>query len=392
MYSNLNRILLLSLALTVGVPYSGISDINRPSKFISSKKISELEHSTIANFISAFGQSRLSMLKYGVNSYRVVYETRWKGETIHASGLVLIPAGIKSPAPIISIQHGTTFSNGEVPSSGSYTGMELIASAGFIVVMPDYLGYGSSSQIFHPYYDKHYSAQTVIDMINSSKEFLRKEKIEYNDKLFMAGYSEGGYVTLAAAEAIERNPSSDLKLSGVAVGAGGYDMMEMLKDVSSNDFYSYPAYLAFVIMSYDKTYDWNRSADYYFSSRYADVVKRSLTSGRSGWSINSQLTSDLSKLFASDFYARVKKADGEPELKAALKRNTITGWKTSTPIRLYHGTADEIIPYSNSETTLDSFHQAGSSHVTLTRIERGTHSSSLVPMLQNFLPWLNSLN
>lgn len=258
--------------------------------------------------------------------------------------------------------------------------------------MPDYLGYGSSSQIFHPYYDKDYSAQTVIDMITSSKEFLRKEKIEYNDKLFMAGYSEGGYVTLAAAEAIEKNPSSGLKISGIAAGAGGYDMMRMLKDVSSNDYYSYPAYLAFVIMSYDRTYDWNKSAEYYFSARYADVVTRSLTGGRSGWSINSQLTNDLSKLFASDFYSRLKKAEGEPELKAALKRNTISGWKTSTPIRLYHGTADEIIPYSNSEATLDSFRRAGSTHVTLTPIERGTHSSSLMQMLQLFLPWLASLS
>lgn len=127
----------MSLALTVGVPHEGISDIKRPSKFISSKKLSELEHSTITNFVSAFGQSRLSsMLKYGVKSYRVIYETTWKGNVIHASGLVLVPTGIKTPAPIISIQHGTTFSNSEVPSAGGYTGMELFALQDTLCLCP----------------------------------------------------------------------------------------------------------------------------------------------------------------------------------------------------------------------------------------------------------------
>lgn len=392
MFNRLNRILLLSIALAVGVPHHAISDIWRPSKFISSKKLSELEHSTITGFVSAFGQPRLTgMLKYGVKSYRIVYETNWKGATIQASGLVLIPTGLSNAAPMISVQHGTTFSKNEVPSAGGYTGMELFASAGYIVVMPDYLGYGSSSQVFHPYYDKKYSALTVIDMITSSQEFLRKESIAYSEKLFLAGYSEGGYVTLAAAEAIEQNSSYGLKLSGIAAGAGGYDMMHMLEGVTADNYYTYPAYLAFVLMSYDKTYDWNKSAAYYFAPKYAEVIKRSMTGTQSGWSINSQLTRDMHKLFAGGFYSNLQKPEGEADLKAALRRNTIMGWRTTTPIRLYHGTADEIIPYSNSEVTLKSFHKVGSTQVTLTPIEHGSHSSSLIPMLQHFIPWFNSL-
>ena len=388
---NINRILFLITALTMGVPHLGMSDV-KPSSLISSTKISELPFSTISSFVGVLGQPQLAgLLKYGVRSYRIVYETNWKNTSVKASGLVLVPIGIEGPAPIISVQHGTTFSKDDIPSAGDYTGMELFASAGFIVVMPDYLGYGTSSEIFHPYYDKYYSAQTVIDMITSSKEFLQKEKVAYNTKLFLAGYSEGGFVTMAAAEEIERNPKHELDLSGVAAGAGGYDLMHMLQGVSTKDYYSYPAYLAFVLMSYDKTYEWNRPLSYYFRSKYGEVLSRYMTGSHGGWSINSKLTTDLPALFSPEFYAGLKKSEGEVELKQALKKNTIKGWKTSTPIRFYHGTADEIIPYSNSEATLTSFHHAGSKQVTLTPINRGTHGSSLVPMLQHFVPWFIEL-
>src|SRR3712207_9335251 len=64
---------------------------------------------------------------------------------------------------------------------------------------------------------------------SSVKEFLKKENIAFNDNLFLAGYSEGGYVTLAAAQEIENNPEHNLKLTGAAAGAGGYELTEMLK-------------------------------------------------------------------------------------------------------------------------------------------------------------------
>src|SRR5688572_22752894 len=119
-------------------------------------------------------------------SDHIPFITRQSGKekTVKASGLLLVPLGTNEPAPLISVQHGTSFSKDEAPTASPYTGMELFASAGYIVLMPDYLGYGSSSEIFHPYYDKAYSALAVIDMITASKEFLLREKIGFNDKLF----------------------------------------------------------------------------------------------------------------------------------------------------------------------------------------------------------------
>jgi dipeptidyl aminopeptidase/acylaminoacyl peptidase len=361
--------------------------------FISASLTNEIPLEMLKAFTMGVGQNEIAAkLKYAVKSYKLVYATTYNGKPIQASGLIMVPANLTDKAPLISLQHGTTFEKSGAPSvTGQYSGMELFASAGYIALLPDYIGYGSSKEIFHPYYDKSHSAFAVIDMIKSAKEFLLKEKVPFNEKLYLAGYSEGGYVTLAAAEEIETNAAHGLTLSAVAAGAGGYDLLEMLKNITTDTHYAYPSYLAFVLMSYNNTYQWNKPLTYFFKSVYANSLSQHMHKNYGGSYINAKLTTNLSLLFDPSFYARLKQPQEEGELKQALKNNTINGWKTKTPIRLYHGTKDEIIPYANSETTLQNFKKAGGENVTLTRIPGGTHGSSFMPMLENFVPWFLSL-
>ncbi|WP_254151627.1 alpha/beta hydrolase family protein [Chryseosolibacter indicus] len=360
--------------------------------FISAEETADIPLETLKALTTSLGQPDIAaLLKYSIKSYTIVYETTFKGEPIQASGLLIIPQGLTADAPIISVQHGTTFVKSDAPSLGAFTGMELFASAGYISLVPDFIGYGKSASVFHPYYDKDHSAFAVVDMIKSAKEFLASKKIGFNEKLFLAGYSEGGYVTLAAAKEIETNPSHNLKLTAVAAGAGGYDLNEMLKGITTSTYYSYPSYLAFVMMSYNNTYNWNKPLNYFFKQQYADALNQYMNGEYGGSFINQKLTTDLNSLFNADFYSRLKQPQGEPELKQALANNSIVGWNTATPIRLYHGSKDEIIPYQNSESTLKSFREAGNNNVTLTIIPQATHGSGLQPMLQNVIPWFLSL-
>jgi alpha-beta hydrolase superfamily lysophospholipase len=331
------------------------------------------------------------LVKYGVKTYQLTYETKYNGKIVNASGLLYVPEGLASKAPLISLQHGTTFVKQDAPSaSGSFSGMEYFASAGYIAIMPDYLGYGESSKIFHPYYDRMHSAFAVIDMIKATKEFLAKENIPFSDQLFLAGYSEGGYVTLAAAKELETNPLAGLKLTAVAAGAGGYDLEEMLRSITCKTYYAYPSYLTFVLMSYNKTYHWEKPLTYFFKPKYAEALDKFMDGKKDGWYLNSKLTTTVTSLLDTAFYARIKAAR-ETDLIKALKENSVSGWTTSIPIRLYHGLNDEIIPYHNSEVALQKFKEAGSKNVELKLIQQGSHGSSFVPMLEDFVPWFETL-
>jgi dipeptidyl aminopeptidase/acylaminoacyl peptidase len=360
--------------------------------FVSATETSSLSVISMKAFAISSGYSDLApLLKYDVKSYRLVYKTTFKGESINVSGLLIIPQGVKTASPIISVQHGTTFVKDEAPTTGGVTGMEFFASAGYITLMPDFIGYGESSEIFHPYYDKEYSAMAVVDMIKSAKEFLNENKIDFNTDLFLAGYSEGGYVTLAAAQEIQNNAAHNLTVKAAAAGAGGYDLKGMLAGVGTTSYYSYPSYLAFVLMSYNNTYNWNKPLTYFFKPKYATALNTYLNGNYSGSYINQKLTTDLNELFDADFYSRLKQPDQELELKLAIQKNSVDGWKTNTPIRLYHGTDDEIIPFENSETTLANFKNAGSGNVSLTAVPDGTHGNSFIPMMKDVIPWFLSL-
>lgn len=386
-------LLVTSFLLACDDEASSISLPEEKTYVVSAEERSTVSAEALKALAIGFGQQDIAaLIQYGVKSYTLTYQTAYNGKTIQASGLLMVPVGLTSPAPMVSLQHGTTFVKDDAPTTaGGYSGMELFAAAGYISLMPDFIGYGKSAEIFHPYYDEEHSATAVIDMIKAAKQFLAKQKIQFNDKLFLAGYSEGGYVTLAAAHEIENNPAHELSITAVAAGAGGYDLREMLSGITTNTYYAYPSYLAFVLMSYNNTYGWNIPLDYFFQKNYADALATYMNGEYEGYTINGKLTTDLTKLFNPDFYARLKEPGLEQQLKNAIAENSIDGWNTKIPMKLYHGTEDEIIPYKNSEVTLDNFKNAGSNSVTLTLIPNGTHGSSFMPMMQDFIPWFLSL-
>lgn len=360
--------------------------------YLSSELLTSVPKSMLQSVASSQGYAIYgNQIKYGVSVYKVIYNTTYQGKDIKASGLICVPEGITTPAPILSAQHGTIFTQNEAPTNFTgLSGFELFAAAGYVTLIPDYIGFGESKDIFHPYYDQKHSALAVVDMIKAAKAFAEEKDIQVNDKLFLAGYSEGGYVTLAAQKEIETNPAHGLKVTASAAGAGGYDLTAMLAGVASGQAYTYPAYLAYVLQSYIYTNNWNRPLKEFFREPYASRLPSLFNGRNSGGTINRSLTTDPKKLFAPAFFAGLQEANKETALKQALRENSFLDWVPQSPTRLYHGTADNIVPFENSKKTYNRFVSGGASQIEFVPIKGGTHGSSFVPMLQNMVPWIQS--
>ncbi len=190
-----------------------------------------------------------SQIKYDVDFFKFIYKTTYKGKTIDASGLLAVPKNTPATPSLLSAQHGTLFKHTDAPSNfpATFTGFELFASEGFVTVIPDYIGFGVSSNLIHPYYDQQHSGTAVADMLKGVKYYLQKEKIAVSNRLFLLGYSEGGYVTMAAQKEIETHPEHNLSLTAAAEGAGGYDLTGMLTTIATTPVYAEPPYLAFIL-------------------------------------------------------------------------------------------------------------------------------------------------
>ncbi|MBW3544651.1 MAG: lipase family protein [Bacteroidetes bacterium] len=363
--------------------------------FVSAESKATLTKDLLEVYAAEAGAANLiPIIEYDVSFYKIIYNTTYKGNPVEASGLLAIPLNTPAAPALLSAQHGTMTLKSRAPSNfpATFSKFELGAAAGLITLVPDYLGFGKAEEVFHPYYDEEHAATAVIDLIKAAKYFLQQEQIAFSEELFLLGYSEGGYVTMAAQKEIETNPAHQLSLTGVVAGAGGYDLSGMLNSIATRPVYNGPALLANLVLAYNTTYDWDRPLTDFFKEPYASEIP-ALFNGSAGiGEINRQLPNEPAALFNPTFYANLRKPGEGVDLKEALAHNSLLDWVPQSPTRLYHGTADETVFFENSEATFNHFVAAGATSVVLIPIEGGTHGSSTEPMVLDALQWMQSLN
>jgi pimeloyl-ACP methyl ester carboxylesterase len=340
-----------------------------------------------------FGTRLNTLINYSTDFFKIVYKTTYQGKTIEASGLIGLPKNGPANPSIISGQHETRIAHSSAPSlfPNSSSGYEILAAMGYVVVIPDYIGFGSSKSVFHPYYIREATAASVVDMIIASKEYLSKQKFATSNRLFMVGYSEGGYATLAAQREIETNTALGLTVTASAAGAGAFDLTTMLTEVSKSEQSYAASYITYLLQAYNTHYGWKRNLNTFFNDPYATTIPGLYNGEIDGPAISTKLTLSLKDLLNPTFRTDLATNGREATLKAALLANSFFDWYPKGMTRLYHGTEDEIVPYKSTQTTFDYFKSAGAPNV-LFKAVSGTHVTASGNMMLDVLPWFISLD
>ena len=327
-----------------------------------------------------------------VKVYSIVYETvDWDGVARQASGAIYVP-DIKEDLsfPIYSGQHGTESKRSNVASIIPLRGFDsmFMASVGYVGSSPDLLGLGVSDDVVHPYVHK-FVAEAVVDKIRAVKSFMCSREIDDNGQLFLAGYSEGGYVAMATHRLVEESYSDEFKITASAPMAGPYDMSYSSRRILSIDEYPQPGYISFTYMSYNSIEKLNRPATDLFQSPYAERIPDLMDGSKSIDEANRYLTTTIDNLFAEKFLSDFL-GEGEQELKKKFEKNSLLDWNPKAPIKLFHGTDDEEVNYNNSVLALENLKNNGAD-IDLITISGGTHSSSLFVSYSQALEWFNTL-
>jgi pimeloyl-ACP methyl ester carboxylesterase len=322
-------------------------------------------------------------VKNGIKVFRITYKTKnTDGAEITASGALILPTVPQTqPVSMISVQHGTITDEGSAPSNfqdGSEAASfgVLFGSMGYIIAYPDYIGYGASKDLPHPYEHRASLASATLDMLRAAKEYLKGQTdIKWDGKLYTAGYSEGGYATMSLQRKIEEEASSEFNLRASSCGAGAYDKTAFMKYIINSTTSKVPSYNSlylWVLLTYDRIYKLNKPVTYYFTDKYAQQIA---TKGK-------DVT--ISESFSSILNDSFKKAinDGTDKgLLDAFADNDVYKWKPKTPTRLYHGTSDPLVFFLNSQNAYDAMQKLGATNVELIPIVDGTHSSSILLFL-----------
>ena len=317
----------------------------------------------------------VGLLKYDIKAYKIIYKTKnTDGTEIQASGALIIPTTTDA-VPMISQQHGTIRTDISAPSnyqssSESYSVASIFGSNGFIIACPDYIGYGVSKSLPHPYEHRESLAQTSLDMIRASVEFITKEKTNWNKKLMITGYSQGGFATMSLQKKIEEEFPKEFNLVASSCGAGAYNKTEFMKRLITSKTLGdaqYNQLYLWVAQTYDRVYKLNRPMSAYFKEPYLTDIQAN--------GINANVKVSLDMAFNDTFKKGIMDGTDVTFLNA-VKDNDVFDWSPKTETQLYHGDADPLVGYFNSETAFKAMKAKGG-NVTLNPILGGTHDSSI---------------
>ena len=310
------------------------------------KAVTELKTVTAAEIVAALaageGRTKGFTPVYSVKTYRLEYLTSdADGLPVLASGLVAVPvkaAGARSP--VLSYQHATTFRDAEVPSNNAVASevSVVLASLGFIVAAPDYVGYGVSKGTPHPYLLGAPSGAAVVDFLTATETWRRANGVIDNGQLFLTGYSEGGYVTMAAHRALQLGNSPHLqRLRLVVAGAGPYDVqatMDGLVDVVRDEVRVLGALIDPDLLRFLGSSLRRQLRD--------ELIKR-------------LLPGDADVVFDTRFLDYFL-ADDQ---RAVALQSSVHNWRPTLPVRLFHGRDDISVPYASSVSALQTMQGLG---------------------------------
>ena len=319
-----------------------------------------------------------------VDCYRVVYTSRDEnGKPIALSGLLALPHGVAARG-LVSFQHGTTSSRDFVPSNLSTDGLAaaiVFAGNGYAAIAPDYVGLGVSKRP-HTYYVASDTARAVVDMIHAARHIAGVPA----GPPFLIGFSEGGYASLVAQQALE---ASGEKVLADAAVSGAYNLRAVsvpwtLKGASPNA----STYLALWVRSYATRY--GHSLESAFSARYAVLVPQLFDTPHDVEAILKALPRDPRRLFTPAVLDAIA-GRGDHWLVDALIENGIGGWPAKAPIRLYYGTHDvDVLPLE--ATTTARLMAARGSDIRAVNVGTVGHDGTILAAAPLILEWLETLS
>jgi pimeloyl-ACP methyl ester carboxylesterase len=334
--------------------------------------------------------------QYDVRAYKVTYETITPlGAKTLASGALLLPVGTGRPLPLASYQHGSITQTNMAPSNMDINGEVSVglamACTGYAVVVPDYLGLGDSPGL-HPFHHARSEATACIDFLRAAKTICATNGFPLTNRLFLAGYSQGGHATMALLKELETFHTNEFSVTACAPGAGAYD----LSGVTTTDFLSgrvfpNPYYFLYLLAAYQDVYRLAPTLADLLTPPYDSTLPPLVHGNSSSDQMNAAMPADPTQILKPEYLAAFK-TDPRHPLRLALQENDLYLWKPIAPMRMYHCAADRDVLIANSQVALASFQSLGATQVQLIDpAPTDDHSSCAQPSLLAAKAWFDSL-
>lgn len=296
----------------------------------------------------------------GADYYKMTYYTTGSdGQADTASGLVTIPDNQGVAHSLVIYHHGTSPEKSRAPSNLNLetSSMAVLTGATYAVLAPDYLGMGESRG-FHPYVHRETQASASIDMLKAFEEWVNEGNAEWNGKLFLTGYSQGGHASMSTHWELETNYSSEYEVTAAAHLSGPYSISTVMRNqMFSEEDYNFVGYIPYAILGYQEVYgDVYDNLNEIFRSMFIDAIEDfyegeinlvTLTTSMLFTQFFNFGNRHPVNIFNPGFVSDVMENPDHP-LNVILRDNDTYDWAPQSPTRIFYCQADDQVPFENS--------------------------------------------
>jgi hypothetical protein len=296
---------------------------------------------------------------YSRDVRRYVYEYPSKdadGKPATISGVIIIPAEIADgTAPcdgIMLLNRATLSSIDDAPSTGNAQLLNgLIANPlkpNYILVMSDFIGYGSSKDYPSFYHSGDVNARNSLDGLLAAKQLLNDEAISQGKYLFNLGFSQGGSETLYVAKLRDMEyKDKGITFTKTFAGGGPTDYVVAYREYVERDWCEDCKDVVMMLIS--------AVENLHLKIDYKDLFKEPLASGAKEYvktkskgtlgDYGVSMKDSLSHLI-QPAYMNLESDEAKALIEELKKINLMNGWEPDTTQKYFieHSRHDDFVP------------------------------------------------
>lgn len=261
---------------------------------------------------------------------------------------VTIPFATTAPAKgwhVVANNHGTTGIGDNCAVAGTVAGAGLsglFGGHGLIGVAVDYPGLGEPG--VHPYLVKKSEGRASLDALRATRQLAFQLAVPLTGKFAVAGLSQGGHATLAAASEHQLY-APDLEVRGFAASGPASVWEEQWRLGAGIDGWHIPLH-AMLIYAWSKHYNYTGPALFTAATQAKIDMVMADYCAASTPSIADALGTTATGIFDATFLNAYKTGVWGQYgfFHDKFTENRIVPYAQTAPLKVYQGTADDTVP------------------------------------------------
>ena len=283
------------------------------------------------------------------------------------------------PDNICLMEHYTITSDAETPSNTF--ALEMFITGNSLTIMPDYIGYGVTKELPHPYLHHDVCAINSIDALTAGYDLFGDNGecgMAEGWKLYLAGASQGAGNAIAVHKYMDTHLDLAAKWNFASsnCSSGPYSPVVTIDKYLTDGKVAYPVVFPLVMKTMFDSYPEIMSGfteEMVYAQNYLEVkaeIDNMLASKEHNTAVINQLFIDKVKktidadladneIYLVDILSSAMLDKESPICKAfyrCLEKNDLTkGWTPIHPMKLHYSPFDAVVPQENSLAIFEAF-------------------------------------